>query len=291
MSYWRFGAMIVTSTLVMYALMYLHTYAWDHVYVSETRMWMALLMGSVMAIVMLGFMRDMYPSRRANTVIGVSALSLCVLAAWLVRSQATVTSLDYMQAMVPHHSIALLTSERARIDDPRVRKLADEIIDSQRKEIAEMAYLIGALQGGATASAHPARATLEELPPGEAARRADIAKTDLEPLRDDEVRSVLGDGPVCRFSFARDGTAVAAATATGASVERGVIKLHGHVARMGARYGTADQEGFALAGDDVRVVISLREPRGAAARVRAAARLTIGSELEAGYAGFYRCER
>jgi uncharacterized protein (DUF305 family) len=48
----------------------------------------------------------------------------------------------YMKGMIPHHSIAILTSERSEIEDVRVRKLADEIIKAQRIEIAEMKWLI-----------------------------------------------------------------------------------------------------------------------------------------------------
>src|SRR5690606_13396815 len=57
-------------------------------------------------------------------------------------------SSSYMRAMIPHHSIAIMTSERAQIRDPRVRKLADEIIEAQRREIAEMRYLIADLASG-----------------------------------------------------------------------------------------------------------------------------------------------
>ena len=146
MSYWRFAAMIATSTLVMFGLMYVHTYIWDHVYFSETRAWMALLMGAVMAIIMLVFMLNMYKSRTVNIAIFVGATVAFAVIVWLVRSQVTVSGIDYMQAMIPHHSIAILTSERAGIEDPRVRKLADEIMAAQRKEIAEMKYLLRAIE-------------------------------------------------------------------------------------------------------------------------------------------------
>ena len=66
---------------------------------------------------------------------------------WLVRSQTTIDDVDYMTAMIPHHSIAIMTSERANITDPRVRKLADEILTAQQKEIAEMKYLVDDLKG------------------------------------------------------------------------------------------------------------------------------------------------
>lgn len=289
MSYWTFASMIATSTLVMFALMYVHTYAWDHAYFSETRAWMALLMGAVMAVVMMGFMHGMYPSRAANAAILMTAVGVSVVAAWAVRSQATVTGVDYMQAMVPHHSIALLTSQRARIADSRVRKLADEIIESQQKEIAEMAFLIRALQAGVPPTVRPAESR-PAMAPGEAARRADLAETDLETLTDSEVRRMLGDGPVCRFGFSRNGAVVAAATRTDAAVE-GVIKLHGHLARMQGRYVRTAADGFELVGDDVRVTIARHEPLSTTDPVPADARLSIGGVLDAGYAGFYWCRQ
>jgi drug/metabolite transporter (DMT)-like permease len=140
--YARFGAMIATSTVVMYGLMYLNTYQLDHVTFSETRTYMALLMGAVMAVIMLSFMLPMLERRRVNVGIYAGSIAVFALTLWLVRSQATVDDTSYMRAMIPHHSIAILTSERANITDPRVRELADEIIEAQREEIAEMKRLI-----------------------------------------------------------------------------------------------------------------------------------------------------
>jgi uncharacterized protein (DUF305 family) len=146
MSYWRFAAMILTSTVVMYGLMYLNTYAFEHVYWSQTRAWMALIMGATMAVIMLGFMLNMYKKRMLNLAIFGGAVIVFALSLWLVRSQATVGDTDYMKAMIPHHSIAIMTSRRAQISDARVRKLADEIIEAQEREIAEMKNLIADLE-------------------------------------------------------------------------------------------------------------------------------------------------
>lgn len=146
MSYWRFAAMIATSTVVMYGLMYLNTYAFEHVFWSETRAWMALVMGATMAIIMLGFMLAMYKMKMLNFAIFGASVVAFALALWLVRSQATVDDVEYMKAMIPHHSIAIMTSKRAQISDARVRKLADEIIKSQEREIAEMKYLVNDLE-------------------------------------------------------------------------------------------------------------------------------------------------
>ncbi len=141
-AYTRFAAMIATSTVVMFGLMYLNTYQLDHVFFSETRAYMALVMGATMAIIMLAYMMGMYKNQSVNIGIIGGSLAVFAMALWLVRSQATVDDVSYMRAMIPHHSIAILTSERARITDPRVRKLADQIIESQRREIDEMKALI-----------------------------------------------------------------------------------------------------------------------------------------------------
>ncbi len=144
--YAKFGAMIATSTVVMLGLMYLTTYQLDHVFFSETRTYMALVMGATMAVIMLLFMLGMYKDWRVNSAILVGSVLVFGVSLWLVRSQATVEDVSWMKAMIPHHSIAILTSERANIADPRVRKLADEIIAAQKREIDEMKALIADIE-------------------------------------------------------------------------------------------------------------------------------------------------
>ncbi|MBL0162115.1 MAG: DUF305 domain-containing protein [Xanthomonadales bacterium] len=144
--YLRFGAMIATSTLVMFGLMYLNTYALDHVFFSQTRAWMALVMGATMAVVMLLFMLGMYENKKINTGILIGSVAVFAASLWLVRGQETVDDVSYMKAMIPHHSIAILTSKRAHISDPRVRELADGIIEAQVREIGEMKALINDLE-------------------------------------------------------------------------------------------------------------------------------------------------
>lgn len=144
--YRRFAVMTATSTAVMFGLMYLNTNQLTDVFFSETRLYMALVMGAAMALIMLAFMRHMYDNARLNGAILAGSLAVLAIALWLVRSQATVEDVSWMRAMIPHHSIAILTSERAQLSDPRVRKLADGIIESQRREIGEMKALIDELK-------------------------------------------------------------------------------------------------------------------------------------------------
>ena len=141
--YLVFAAMITTSTVTMFLLTYTNAFTWSHMRFSEERVYMALLMGSAMAIIMLGFMWGMmYKNVRVNLAIIAGAVVLGLTALWLSRSQTLVDDQAYMNGMIPHHSIAILTSERADIDDVRVRELADEIIEAQRTEIAEMTWLV-----------------------------------------------------------------------------------------------------------------------------------------------------
>ncbi|KPQ32977.1 MAG: hypothetical protein HLUCCA11_19985 [Phormidesmis priestleyi Ana] len=145
--YSRFAAMVATSTVVMFGLMYLNTYQWNHIYFSETRVYMAILMGASMAGIMLGYMLSMYNSRKINIGIFVGSIGVFVLSLWLVRSQVTVGDISWMKAMIPHHSIAIMTSERANLSDPRVQDLAQSIITTQYREINEMKMLIQDLEG------------------------------------------------------------------------------------------------------------------------------------------------
>lgn len=151
-SYLRFAAMIGTSMVVMYGVMYLNTFELDHVRFSETRVYMTFLMGAAMAVIMLSFMWHMYSDKRINFAIYFGSLLIFAAALFLVRSQTLVQDPSYMRAMIPHHSIAILTSERAELKDLRVRQLADEIIEAQRREISEMNWLLDDIRENGIAS-------------------------------------------------------------------------------------------------------------------------------------------
>jgi FlaA1/EpsC-like NDP-sugar epimerase len=150
--YPKFFAMIATSMVVMFFLMYLNSYQiLADARFSETRLFMTVLMGGAMMAIMLAFMLGMYKNPKVNWAIFIGAGLMMILAVWLVRSQITVDSVDYMEGMIPHHSIAILTSERAGIDDVRVRELADSIIEAQRREIKEMDWLINDIRANGVA--------------------------------------------------------------------------------------------------------------------------------------------
>jgi cell division protein FtsW (lipid II flippase) len=142
----KFFGMIATSAVFMFMVMYLNTYEFSHVFFSETRLYMTILSTCVMALVMLGFMLHMLKNRLMNIIIVSVSVLVFITSFVFMRYQTTIDDVDYMEGMIPHHSIAILTSERAKISDPRVRELADEIIEAQKKEIAEMKKLIEDLE-------------------------------------------------------------------------------------------------------------------------------------------------
>jgi FtsH-binding integral membrane protein len=144
--YTKFVLMLAASFVAMYITMYLNTYEMDHVYFSLTRFYMTCLGISAMALIMFFFMKKMYKNRKKNTAILLGSMLLFCSALFLVRAQKPIGDVLWMKAMIPHHSIAILTSERADIKDPEVKELAKGIIETQRKEIGQMQAMINRLE-------------------------------------------------------------------------------------------------------------------------------------------------
>jgi hypothetical protein len=283
MSYVRFGLMIATSTVVMFVLMYLNTYAWEHVFFSETRAWMAILMGATMAIVMLAYMLGMYNDKRLNVAIFAGAGLAFALSLWLVRSQATVSGPAYMRAMIPHHSIAVLTSERANLRDPRVRKLAAEIIEAQRREIAEMRYLIAEVPEG-----HGVDEVYQDSPAEvgtleDALNNTLVSTLDPAPLPEAEADPLLGAGPRCGFRLSpEDHPILWASTQSGA----GAMKLNGVIVPLAATGVGGDRVQLAAPGVTMTVDPLAEE---ADWRSNAQLRFALDRGLTVGYGGFWAC--
>ncbi len=159
--YLRFAAMIVTGMFVMYWTMFVGSYRWSHIQFSQSRVYMALVMGGAMTLVMLGWMLNMYKNTKMNIGIVVVGLLLLGLGTTLDRTQATVGDVEFMQGMIPHHSLAITRSERFNVDDVRVCDLAVAISEAQRREIDEMEWLIEDIRENGTAST---RAEAEQRP-------------------------------------------------------------------------------------------------------------------------------
>ena len=146
-NYTKFFLMLGSSFVAMYITMYLNTYEFDHVWFSLTRFYMVCLGIAAMALIMFFFMKNMYTNKRKNLGIVLGSIVLFLGALSLVRMQKPIIGdILWMKAMIPHHSIAILTSERADIKDPEVKQLAEDIIKAQKKEIEEMKAMIKRLE-------------------------------------------------------------------------------------------------------------------------------------------------
>ena len=137
---------LLISFVIMYIVMFLNVSEGNHIYLSLSRTYMALLMVSPMAIVMLLVMGKMYPDKKRNTIIIITSLIIFIVSLAALRTQTPVGDLQYMKAMIPHHSSAIMTSENASLQDPEVKKLAEEIIKAQEEEISKMESIIERLQ-------------------------------------------------------------------------------------------------------------------------------------------------
>lgn len=288
MKYGRFFLMIATSTVVMFGLMYLNTYLFSHVFWSETRAWMALVMGGAMAVIMLSFMLSMYKNKALNIAIFAGAAVVFGLSLWLVRSQVTVDDSDYMSAMIPHHSIAIMTSSRAGIEDGRVRKLADEIIYAQDKEISEMKYLLATIaeDGKQPADPKPPAPLVESV--NAALASADVSALDPQFLSSEDISTALREGAICTFFYTED-SQPALAIGPGSTGTIAVVKLSGDVVRiegdsMGA-FASGDLS-LTLAGRDGQEIAELMDQE----LPEVIMELAIGDQLQAGYLGYLRCQ-
>ncbi len=141
-NYKKFILMLFTSFCIMYAVMFFNVDKVDHIYLSTTRLYMSLLMVTPMALLMLALMRKMYPDKKTNTIIVLSSVVIFILSLTFLRTQTPIADGQYMKAMIPHHSSAILTSKHADIKDPEVKELAKKIIQSQEEEIAQMKAIL-----------------------------------------------------------------------------------------------------------------------------------------------------
>lgn len=275
MSYWRFTAMIGTSTVVMFILMYLNTYALEHLFWSETRAYMAVLMGATMAVIMLAYMLSMYSSKAINASILAGSIIVFAGALWLVRSQETVQDRSFMAAMIPHHSIAIMTSSRSELTDQRVEKLSHDIIAAQNREIAEMRYLIADIDArGEAASIYedppPSVGTLDDALSNTLISTLDPSPVALDALPEGTDTSAL----TCGVRRVEDDDPILLANGDGA-----LIQLNGVILTLDA---TGDGT-FAAPG----ITMSVREIPEDVWRGGAELIFALDQGLTVGYRGFY----
>lgn len=140
--YLKLSGMIAASMILMFAASYVSAASAGHLFWSDMTLYRTLIMGGLMTFVMLAGMRGMYTDRAKTLILAAVASVMLVAGVALIRGQGLVQDRSWMQSMIPHHSTAILTSERASLADERVRQLAEDIIEAQEREIAQMKWLM-----------------------------------------------------------------------------------------------------------------------------------------------------
>lgn len=137
-SYRNLAIELIVHFIIMYLVMYTMIATLDHFYFNLNNVYMTLMMVTPMALLMLVLMRSMYENKRANLIIAIGAVVVFAGSFYAMRSQAAIGDKELIRGMIPHHSGAILMCGKAKLTDPELITLCDEIVDAQEREIAQM---------------------------------------------------------------------------------------------------------------------------------------------------------
>jgi uncharacterized protein (DUF305 family) len=127
---------------IMFLVMYAMVATGKHIYLNNNNLYMTLMMVAPMGLVMLIAMRHMYPNKKLNLVLYVVFIALFLASPYAMRTQALVGNGQFLRAMIPHHSGALLMCKESSITDPEIIALCKQIEASQSAEIAQMEKIL-----------------------------------------------------------------------------------------------------------------------------------------------------
>ena len=137
----RFIVMVIIGML--FNPMNILAYRFSDLYMSQTLFYGGLLMASnmmwaheIVHYLSIGHFNMLVFSVGIILSIGVSML--------LLRQQLLVNDKQWLRRMIPHHSTALTTTHKIynRTNNPKIKELAKEIIDTQEKEIQLMKSML-----------------------------------------------------------------------------------------------------------------------------------------------------
>ena len=138
--------MAVLSFIAMYVLMYAMVNSFANVFPSVNQFYMAGLMASPMVIIEIAIMSAMYTNKNLN--VAIVSVSIVALATFymFIRQQVGVSDRQFLKSMIPHHAGAILMCQGANLNDPELKKLCEEIVSSQQREIDQMKAKLNELE-------------------------------------------------------------------------------------------------------------------------------------------------
>ena len=133
---------LIASLAIMYLVMFAMIDGAGDFYHNLNTFYMALMMVAPMGALMLLMMGPMYANRRLNLGLHAGFAIVFALAFLGIRSQAGIGDVQFIRSMIPHHSGAILMCREARLTDPELAALCDQIRNGQRREIDQMEAIL-----------------------------------------------------------------------------------------------------------------------------------------------------
>ena len=133
------------SGVVMYLVMFVMIDNTASFYNNLNMFYMTLMMVAPMVVLMVLAMKHMFPSKALNALVVLGAIVVFFGAFALIRTQTTIGDRGFLRSMIPHHSGAILMCGEANLTDPEIKKLCEEIIRSQQREIDQMKSILARL--------------------------------------------------------------------------------------------------------------------------------------------------
>lgn len=128
--------------VIMYLVMFVMIDGLDSFFNNLNMLYMTLMMVAPMVVLMILAMKHMFASRTTNLAIIALSLIAFLGSFALIRTQTTIGDHAFLRSMIPHHSGAILMCREADLRDGQIKRLCDQIIESQRREIDEMKAML-----------------------------------------------------------------------------------------------------------------------------------------------------
>jgi len=134
--------MIGSFIIQMLVMSLIMTNSYNNITFSIGKFYMSIIMALLMGLLEV-LMYDIH-MRVISLYYYLSMFFMVYLFIYLYRNQLYIEDKDYLEEMIEHHSMAILTSDEIlqKTKSERVKKLAENIIDVQEKEIDYMKELL-----------------------------------------------------------------------------------------------------------------------------------------------------
>lgn len=137
--------MVVLHFIIMFILMYSMVDVFENVYLNLNKVYMAAIMTAPMLILEILLMGSMYENKKAlNILLAISAVAM-IIVFFFIRQQTFIYDKEFLRAMIPHHSSAILMCNKASLEDDEIKELCKSIVVAQQTEIDLMEKILSRL--------------------------------------------------------------------------------------------------------------------------------------------------